>query len=367
MIIFFQFYFVDLNHISMSKKTVVEQYDHKGHNEKHDANDHTTNLIKLNNKISLDKERSMGEGMRMFMGIMNSRSGSSPVTIKVISQSEMYGSHHTKYNQELSVCNVIMNNPHRNLIEIHDIIYTNKNTFTVMEYCYNGSLDSILINPIKENVALYYLKQLALGVKYLTDNNIMHRNIKPQNVMLTNNRLTLKITDFRLAKLKSEMTRSNTICGSPLYMAPEILNRLSYDDGIDVWSIGMIFYEMLFGIHPFRTCRDYEELRSASETHIKIPPNNKIKVSSETLSLLKMMLAVDGSDRISIDDILRSAPLNTITPIDRISLKNIFVEMSDSAPEKTDTPSTCEDTTDSDDIIDTDYEYISDDDIFDFE
>ena len=97
--------------------------------------------------------------------------------------------------------------------------------------------------PLKEKHAHRFLFQIASGLKYLYSKKIVHRDLKPQNILVAKN-YQLKISDFGFAKFQKS-NLSETICGSPLYMAPEILTYKKYTDKADLWSVGIILYEML--------------------------------------------------------------------------------------------------------------------------
>lgn len=174
-----------------------------------------------------------------------------------------------------------------------------------MEYCESGDLRSILKKPIKEKYAQFYFCQLANGLKYLDKHSIIHRDMKPKNILLTANRKVLKICDFGFAKKDTTQykpTLHDTICGSPLYMAPEIMNHKLYNNQTDLWSIGMILYEMLYGFHPFAQCKSLTELKDKLYTNeIIIPPigtKNK-DVSKECIDLLTNLLQKRATTRIT--------------------------------------------------------------------
>ena len=203
---------------------------------------------------------------------------------------------------EIKIMNIIQENPHPNIVECYDVIRDNNVIYIIMEYCDSGDLRSILGKPIKEQYTKFYFSQLANGLKYLDNINIIHRDIKPRNILLTHKRRVLKIADFGFAKQGDEISLYDTICGSPLYMAPEIMRQNSYNNQTDLWSIGMILYEMLFGFHPFERCRNITELNTKIKDEvIEVPPKdtkNK-EISQECLELLNMLLQKDVKNRVT--------------------------------------------------------------------
>jgi serine/threonine-protein kinase ULK/ATG1 len=165
-----------------------------------------------------------------------------------------------------------------------------------MEYCDSGDMRGILKKPIKEKYAQFYFSQLANGLRYLYNNNIVHRDIKPRNILLTSNRRVLKIADFGFARqVAQENHMYQTVCGSPLYMAPEIIKKSDYNNQTDLWSLGMILFEILYGFHPFHNCKSIPELKSViSNEEIIIPPvDTRNEVSEECLDFLRKLLQKD--------------------------------------------------------------------------
>lgn len=99
----------------------------------------------------------------------------------------------------------------------------------------------------------YYMKQILSGVVYLHNNKIIHRDLKLGNLFL-NDELQIKIGDFGLAtKIEFDGERKKTLCGTPNYIAPEILNKKGHSYEVDIWSIGCIMYTLLIGKPPFET------------------------------------------------------------------------------------------------------------------
>ena len=197
---------------------------------------------------------------------------------------------------------ILMKLRHPNIIHLHDTIIdeTNENVYLVMDYYSRGDFSKFLRNrPLKEKYAIKYLKQLSEGLKYLLSNNIIHRDLKPQNILVSDIG-DIKITDFGFARYFDNDIMIQTICGSPLYMAPEIMKSQKYDYKSDLWSVGVIFYEMLVGKTPFKSKNIYELIRKIENDKVVVPP--KIKLSISCKSLLFNLLKKDPDDRISWED-----------------------------------------------------------------
>lgn len=227
------------------------------------------------------------------------------VAIKKISLLNISEKTSKMIKEEISIMERIKKNPHPNIITCIDIIEDTDTVYIVMEYCDSGDLNKLLGTPIKEDVVKFYFKQIVEGLVYMTENKIIHRDIKPKNILLTNNKTCIKICDFGLAKgFKDGLTRALTVCGSPLYMAPEILGEKSYSIGVDIWSIGMILHEMLFGYHPFYKCKDINELKtSVMNNSTIISPKKKYQLSDNCLDLISKLLEKEETKRINLKDI----------------------------------------------------------------
>ena len=226
------------------------------------------------------------------------------VAIKKIVVKGMSYKYQKMMADESKLMTYIKNNPHPNIVTCYDIIDDLDTLYIIMEYCDSGDMSKIIGKPMKENSIRYYFSQLIEGIKYLDTNSIIHRDIKPKNLLLCDNKRILKICDFGLAKNKTGLSRVYTICGSPLYMAPEMFNEKSYNDAVDVWALGIIMYEMIYGINPLHKMKDYSELESfmINSEDISVPKNSKSKniISEKCLDLLRTLLIKKSSSRITL-------------------------------------------------------------------
>ena len=165
---------------------------------------------------------------------------------------------------------------HRNIINLYDVIY-DKNfhyIYLVLEYCKIGDFSTFQNKrPIQETYIQKYMNDLANGLKYLNDMKIIHRDLKPQNLLISDCG-DLKIGDFGFAKEFDEMNLKNTYCGSPLYMAPEILHYKKYDIKSDLWSVGVIIFEMITGNPPYHVKNFYQLMKMIDKDIILQQPYN---------------------------------------------------------------------------------------------
>ena len=191
---------------------------------------------------------------------------------------------------------------HPNIVRLHDTIidHNTNNIYLVMDYYKRGDFSKFLKKrPLKEKYAIKYLKNIANGLKYLIDQNIVHRDLKPQNLLMTDTG-ELKITDFGFARYFQEDIMIQTICGSPLYMAPEIIKNEKYDFRSDLWSVGIILYEMVVGKTPFNCKNIYELVRCIENKNIVI--DNKYNLSINCKNLIHGLLKKNPNERLNWDE-----------------------------------------------------------------
>jgi serine/threonine protein kinase len=152
-----------------------------------------------------------------------------------------------------------------------------------------------------EKKALLYFKQLMNAFKSLSTNNILHRDIKPDNILIKSGHL--KLADFGFCKrMAGPDDLTQTILGSPVYMAPEVLNGDMYNIKADIWSLGVVLFEMLFGFCPFNEGSMSDFLKHMDNFKIQIPTHIN-PISNITEGLLRRMLEKDHFKRISWEDL----------------------------------------------------------------
>lgn len=134
--------------------------------------------------------------------------------------------------------------------------------FFVLDYCAGGELFFHLgkLGKFSESRSRFYAAEIILAISYVHSLDIIYRDLKPENVLLDGTG-HIRLTDFGLSKegISSSSSGANSFCGTPEYLAPEILNRQGHGRGVDWWSLGALLYEMLTGLPPFY-CQDRERL-----------------------------------------------------------------------------------------------------------
>ena len=193
---------------------------------------------------------------------------------------------------------------HQNVIKLYNVYEDKESINIIMEYAKNGNLYQLIKkekNGFSESKAFEYFIQVINAVYYLHSNNIIHRDIKPENILISDDN-KLKLCDFGWAK---ELTLENrsTFCGTMEYMAPEIVGSETYDYSVDIWSLGILLYEMLFGHSPFKG-NDTNNIIQNIKTHeLNYDENNK-KISNSCKDLIQKLLNMNPQKRLKIKDIL---------------------------------------------------------------
>ena len=188
---------------------------------------------------------------------------------------------------------------HKNIIKLYDTIYTEKYIFLVLEYCDNDLHHYINNIDLNEDKIKYIVRQITDALKYIMNNNIVHRDLKPHNILI-NNDLEIKLCDFGFAREFKDTLLTETICGSPLYMAPEILNNHKYNLKSDIWSLGIIMYEMFMKDHPYKA-NNISDLINKLNSNKPILINDNI--NDKCRELIYNLLIIDYNDRIEWDEI----------------------------------------------------------------
>ena len=223
------------------------------------------------------------------------------VAIKSINKSKLINE---KQKRKIMLETTIMKtlSKSNNIVKIFETYETKKHYCIVMEYICAGDLLSYIKKrgKLTEQVAKYIFKQIILSLQYIHNHNIVHRDIKLDNILidLDNN---IKICDFGVSKIIKKGESMFEQCGTPAYIAPEILINQGYEGfGVDIWSAGVVLYAMLGGTVPFKG----NNINELHDLIIKGEFKPLKEISQEATHLIKSILEVDPKKRISTKDIL---------------------------------------------------------------
>ncbi|KAI3992279.1 hypothetical protein MKX01_030000 [Papaver californicum] len=201
---------------------------------------------------------------------------------------------------------ILKNINHPNIIRLHEIIEVQGRIHLILEYCRGGDLSMHIQRKgkVTEATAKHFMQQLAAGLQILRQNNVIHRDLKPQNLLLTTNddQAVLKIADFGFARSLQPRGLAETLCGSPLYMAPEIMQFQKYDAKADLWSVGVILYQLVIGKTPFTGNNQIQLLQNIMKSkELHLPPDIK-ELSSDCIDLCRKLLRRDPVERLTFEE-----------------------------------------------------------------
>lgn len=200
---------------------------------------------------------------------------------------------------------------HKNIVSLYEVIKTENHLWIALEYCQGGELYYYIYEKkrleLDECRNIFF--QIVLGVKYVHSLNLSHRDLKLENILLADQKRTIvKLTDFGFIREFNPQSRKflSTICGTTVYMAPELLTGQKYSGfAIDIWSMGVILYTMLNGMLPFD---DDDEMKIQHKV-INTEPMFYDHVPIDVNQLISKMLLKDPNQRPSLNEILNSSYL----------------------------------------------------------
>ncbi|KAK9968956.1 hypothetical protein ABG768_027173 [Culter alburnus] len=184
---------------------------------------------------------------------------------------------------------------HPNIVTFYKSFYDRNNLYILMEYCDAGDLMNRIKmqrgKPFTEQQIVDWFVQICLGLKHIHDRKVLHRDIKSQNIFLTQGGLKVKLGDFGIARmLNNTMELARTCVGTPYYLSPEICENRPYNNKTDIWSLGCVLYELCTLRHPFESsnlkqlvlkiCRGrYSPVSQRYSTELRLLLNQLFKVS----------------------------------------------------------------------------------------
>ncbi|KAI3406662.2 ATG1 [Candida oxycetoniae] len=246
-------------------------------------------------------------------------------------------------NLEIEI-SILKSMKHPHIVGLLDYKQTSAHFHLIMDYCSMGDLSYFIrrrnqlvkTHPVicsllerypspegshglNEVLVIHFLRQLSSALLFLRDKSLVHRDIKPQNLLLcppvhSKEEFSsrhykgmwelpiLKIADFGFARFLPSTSMAETLCGSPLYMAPEILRYEKYNAKADLWSVGAVLYEMTVGKPPFKANNHIELLKNIEKANDKIKFPSAAQVPESLKQLIKSLLKYNPTERISFQE-----------------------------------------------------------------
>lgn len=294
----------------------------------------------VNGEYTMGKEIGRGSFAMVFKGYVTNDKNKH-IAIKTVSRSKLKNKKLLE-NLEIEIA-ILKKIKHPHIVGLMDCERTSTDFYLVMEYCALGDLTFLIrkrkelteTHPLLKSVfekypppslnhnglhrafIVNYLQQLASALKFLRAKNLVHRDIKPQNLLLATplvgyhdartfhekgfvgiyNLPILKIADFGFARFLPNTSLAETLCGSPLYMAPEILNYQKYNAKADLWSVGAVLYEMCCGKPPFKASNHLELYKKIKRANDVITFPSQCDVEQELKNLICGLLTFDPANR----------------------------------------------------------------------
>mmetsp|Transcript_60599 Transcript_60599/g.118780 ORF Transcript_60599/g.118780 Transcript_60599/m.118780 type:complete len:504 (-) Transcript_60599:187-1698(-) len=262
----------------------------------------------------LGKELGRGSFAKVYLAIHETTRESRAV--KKIDRTRLSAKLLTNLESEISI---LRDFQHENIVKLYGIKKTREHIYLVLEFCSGGDLHKFIKTQgrLSEAVSQRFMRHLASGLVFLWQKQLIHRDIKPQNLLLScqSPGATLKIADFGFARHLATAAMADTLCGSPLYMAPEILTFQRYDGKADLWSAGTVLFEMLVGRPPYGGANQAELIQNIRTKEIRLPQG--VVLSAPCIALIRMLLQRNPQKRASYEMFVAAEflrPLNLAAP-----------------------------------------------------
>jgi carbon catabolite-derepressing protein kinase len=271
-------------------------------NESEDAESETSSSSEVNlfGKYELGKLLGYGAFAKVYHA-RNVRTGLS-VAIKAVSrQKVLKGGFVANIKREIAIMHR-MHHPH--IVKLHEVLATKTKIYFVMEFAKGGELfGKIARGRFSEDLSRRYFQQLISAVGYCHSQGVFHRDLKPENLLLDEN-WDLKVSDFGLSAVTDQVRPDgllHTLCGTPAYVAPEILSKKGYDGAkVDIWSCGVILYVLNAGYLPFNDPNLMVMYRRIYKGEFRCPK----WTSPDLRRLIMRLLDTNPETRITVDEIV---------------------------------------------------------------
>ncbi|ENN72969.1 hypothetical protein YQE_10400, partial [Dendroctonus ponderosae] len=237
-------------------------------------------------------------------GGVHRRTGRS-VAIKVIDKLRFPTKQEAQLKNEVAI---LQNLSHSGVVNLERMFETPERIFVVMEKLKGDMLEMILSHEkgrLTERVTKFLITQILVALKHLHSKNIVHCDLKPENVLLNSDAEypQVKLCDFGFARIIGEKSFRRSVVGTPAYLAPEVLRNKGYNRSLDMWSVGVIVYVSLSGTFPFNEDEDInDQIQNAAFMY---PPNPWKEISSDAIDLINNLLQVKQRKRYTVDKSLQ--------------------------------------------------------------
>lgn len=279
-----------------------QQYQEQHHHHKKSHHHHGQHGSAVNSSSigHYELKNTLGKGNFSTVKLAQHKITNHSVAIKIVKFSDLSEDNLMKINREIDILKKL--GRHNHIVRLYQVIKTKRYIFLVTEHCADGELYEYLVKKgkLSEPQSCNYFLQILSAVEYLHEHNIVHRDLKAENLLLTNDYQIVKIADFGFANYFKQDNLLSTWCGSPPYAAPELFKGLHYvGPRVDIWSMGVILYVLVCGSLPFDG-NNLVHLKGRVLTgKFRIP----FFMSTECEGLIRGMLRLDPEKRFGLRQI----------------------------------------------------------------
>lgn len=250
-------------------------------------------VLKPPSKLVLDEYeilKALGEGSFGKVFLTREKNRQKYLALKQLKKMEIIKSKQTDHVKNEVF--ILFSLSHPFIVGMIGIAQDPRYIYIAIEFVPGGELFTYLRKVIRfpKHLAALYTMQVVMMFEYLHSKNVIYRDLKPENILIDQEGY-LKLTDFGFAKIVE--TRTYTLCGTPEYIAPEIILNKGHGKGVDWWTLGVLIYEMLAGIDPFNDSDPMMIYQNIIRLNLKFPRN----FDKDARSLVKHLLVADLSKR----------------------------------------------------------------------
>ena len=204
---------------------------------------------------------------------------------------------------------------HKNVVKLFGHFEDNNYCYFIMEYISKGNVYNLLPTDKKKRlstkVCSFIIRDIISAVYFLHHMHppIIHRDIKPENVLLGDN-LVAKLTDFGWSNYMRDDEKRTTVCGTPIYLAPEIMEEKEHDEAVDLWCIGVLLFELVTATPPFLG----NDLDTLKENVLKLKINWPKDINVDAKNLIMKILKLDPKQRLPLEEMIKHPFITKFTP-----------------------------------------------------
>jgi len=277
-------------------------------------------MASITDKYTLKEE--LGRGAFSIVKLAVEKETGTHYAVKMINKTNV-GQDMARLATEIEILKTVN---HPNIINLKEIVDTKNCLFIVTELVTGGELfDKIVeLGAYSEKDASVLVYKMTSAIEYLHSKGIVHRDLKPENLLLKNDNdvREVNLADFGLSKIMSQKVMMQTACGTPGYVAPEVLQAKGYDKEVDMWSIGVITYILLCGFPPFYNEKLQELFEQIMKADYDFPEDYWEDISQEAKDFINKLLVVDPKKRLTAATALQHPWLSGNAPTQELKLND---------------------------------------------